>query len=102
MEEGMITSDEPGIYLEGKFGIRLENLLVCARKKINAYGTFMGFEPLTMVPFERDAILWEQLSEKEISWLNAYHKKVCETIAPYLDEEERSWLKEVTKPHGMQ
>ena len=102
MEEGMITSDEPGIYLEGKFGIRLENLLVCARKKINAYGTFMGFEPLTMVPFERDAILWEQLSEKEISWLNAYHKKVCETIAPYLDEEERSWLKEVTKPHGKQ
>lgn len=102
MEEGMITSDEPGIYLEGKFGIRLENLLVCARKKINAYGTFMGFEPLTMVPFERDAILWEQLSEKEINWLNAYHKKVCETIAPYLDEEERSWLKEVTKPHGMQ
>ena len=102
MEEGMITSDEPGIYLEGKFGIRLENLLVCARKKINAYGTFMGFEPLTMVPFERDAILWEQLSEKEISWLNAYHKKVCETIAPYLDEEERSWLKEVTKSHGKQ
>lgn len=102
MEEGMITSDEPGIYLEGKFGIRLENLLVCARKKTNAYGTFMGFEPLTMVPFERDAILWEQLSEKEISWLNAYHKKVCETIAPYLDEEERSWLKEVTKPHGKQ
>lgn len=102
MEEGMITSDEPGIYLEGKFGIRLENLLVCTRKKTNAYGTFMGFEPLTMVPFERDAILWEQLSEKEISWLNAYHKKVCETIAPYLDEEERSWLKEVTKPHGKQ
>lgn len=102
MEEGMITSDEPGIYLEGKFGIRLENLLVCARKKTNAYGTFMGFEPLTMVPFERDAILWEQLSEKEISWLNAYHKKVCETIAPYLDEEERSWLKEVTKSHGKQ
>lgn len=100
MEEGMITSDEPGIYLEGKFGIRLENLLVCARKKINAYGTFMGFEPLTMVPFERDAILWEQLSEKEISWLNAYHKKVCETIAPYLNEEEISWLKEVTRAHG--
>ena len=65
MEEGMITSDEPGIYLEGKFGIRLENLLVCARKKINAYGTFMGFEPLTMVPFERDAILWEQFQKRK-------------------------------------
>lgn len=100
MEEGMITSDEPGIYLEGKFGIRLENLLVCVKKKTSDYGTFMGFEPLTMVPFERDAILWEQLSEKEISWLNAYHKKVCETIAPYLNEEEISWLKEVTRAHG--
>lgn len=99
MEEGMITSDEPGIYLEGKFGIRLENLLVCARKKTNSYGTFLGFEPLTMVPFEKDAILWEQLSEKEISWLNAYHKKVFETIAPYLDEEEREWLREVTRAH---
>lgn len=97
MEEGMITSDEPGIYLEGRFGIRLENLLVCVQKRKNEYGTFLGFEPLTMVPFDKDAILWDQLSEKEIQWLNAYHQKVYEVLSPYLSEEERQWLYTVTK-----
>ena len=99
IEEGMITSDEPGIYLEGQFGIRLENLLVCARKETNSYGVFLGFEPLTMVPFEREAILWEKLSSQEIRWLNAYHKKVYETIAPQLHEEERTWLKKATRQY---
>ena len=96
MEEGMITSDEPGIYLEGKFGIRLENLLVCARKRENTFGVFLGFEPLTMVPFDREAILGEMLSEKERNWLNTYHRKVFETLSPYLEEEERRWLREET------
>lgn len=99
MEEGMITSDEPGIYLEGRFGIRLENLLVCVQKRKNEYGTFLGFEPLTMVPFDKDAILWDQLSEKEIQWLNAYHQKVYEVLSPYLSEEERQWLYTVTKEY---
>lgn len=97
MKEGMITSDEPGIYLEGKFGVRLENLLVCAAKQTNSYGTFLGFEPLTMVPFDRDAILWDALSEKELRWLAAYHQKVYESLAPHLSEEERLWLRETTE-----
>lgn len=97
MKEGMITSDEPGIYLEGKFGVRLENLLVCAAKQTNSYGTFLGFEPLTMVPFDRDAILWDALSEKELRWLAAYHQKVYESLAPHLLEEERQWLRETTE-----
>lgn len=96
LEEGMITSDEPGIYLEGRFGIRLENLLVCARKRENTFGVFLGFEPLTMVPFDREAILGEMLSEKERNWLNTYHWKVFETLSPYLEEEERRWLREET------
>lgn len=97
MKEGMITSDEPGIYLEGKFGVRLENLLVCAAKQTNSYGTFLGFEPLTMVPFDRDAILWDALSEKELRWLAAYHQKVYESLAPHLSEEERQWLRATTE-----
>ena len=100
MEEGMITSDEPGIYLEGRFGVRLENLLVCTRKRENSYGIFLGFEPLTMVPFEQEAIIWEKLSEQEIRWLNAYHAKVYETISPYLDKEEREWLRKETEAYG--
>ena len=97
MKEGMITSDEPGIYLEGKFGVRLENLLVCAARQTNSYGTFLGFESLTMVPFDRDAILWDMLSEKELRWLAAYHQKVYESLAPHLSEEERQWLRETTE-----
>ena len=97
MKEGMITSDEPGIYLEGKFGVRLENLLVCAARQTNSYGTFLGFEPLTMVPFDRDAILWDTLSEKELRWLAAYHQKVYESLAPHLSEGERQWLRETTE-----
>lgn len=92
LEEGMITSDEPGIYLEGKYGIRLENLIVCVKKERNGYGQFMGFEALTMAPFEREAIDTAQMSEEEKKWLNEYHRKVYETIAPYLEQEEREWL----------
>ncbi len=96
MEEGMITSDEPGVYLEGKFGIRLENLVVCTKDP--DYSSFLCFEELTMVPFEREAIVKENMTEKEISWLNAYHAKVYDKISPSLTEEERVWLEEATKP----
>lgn len=102
LQEGMITSDEPGVYLEGSFGVRLENLLVCIRKKENDFGIFLGFEPLTMVPFDTEAILWEQLSEREIRWLNAYHQRVYETLSPYLQEEERQWLRTVTGAYTRQ
>lgn len=96
-EEGMITSDEPGIYLEGKFGIRLENLLVCEKEEENAYGSFLRFVPLTLVPFEMDAVLWEQCTEREILWLKGYHETVYRTLSPYLEKEEREWLKEIVE-----
>ena len=96
-EEGMITSDEPGIYLEGKFGIRLENMIVCQKDMENDYGSFLCFDALTLVPFERSAIIAEELSTKEKEWLNKYHQKLFETIAPYLTEEEAGWLREETQ-----
>ena len=96
-EEGMITSDEPGIYLEGKFGIRLENMIVCQKDMENDYGSFLCFDALTLVPFERSAIIAEELSTKEKEWINKYHQKVFETIAPYLTEEEAGWLREETQ-----
>lgn len=94
LEEGMITSDEPGIYLEGKFGIRLENMIICQKDVENEYGSFLCFDSLTLVPFDLSAIILEELSIKERRWLEQYHKKVFETIAPYLTEEETEWLKE--------
>lgn len=96
LEEGMVISNEPGIYLEGRFGIRHENLVLCRRGEQNAYGQFMYLEPLTMVPFDRDAILPELLSAREKQLLNDYHALVYRTLAPYLTEEERVWLQEAT------
>ena len=92
----MILSDEPGLYLTGQYGIRLENLLVCAERTENEYGRFLGFDVLTLVPFDRDAIDPSLLSRREKDWLNAYHTAVYDTISPYLKEEERTWLAEVT------
>lgn len=97
LEEGMITSDEPGYYLPGEFGIRHENLLVCEKGEKRPCGQFMHFEPLTLVPFDLEAVLPEQMSEKEKERLNRYHQKVYEAIAPLLEDEERSWLKEATR-----
>ena len=98
MVPGMITSDEPGLYLEGKYGIRLENLLVCVQKETNEYGTFLGFEPLTMCPYELDAIETSALSPEETALLNTYHETVYETLSPYFTEEEKAWLKQATRP----
>lgn len=100
LEEGMITSDEPGVYLAGEFGIRLENLLVCVKRLENDFGTFLGFEPLTMVPFDRDAILTESLTNEELDWINAYHREVYRKISPHLNEEERQWLAEAAGELG--
>lgn len=94
---GMITSDEPGLYLEGKYGIRLENLVLCVERETNEYGTFLGFEPLTMCPFELEAIEEGGLSQQEKDLLNAYHETVYQTLSPYFNEEERTWLREATK-----
>lgn len=97
LEEGMITSDEPGYYAENEFGIRHENLVVCKKAEKTAYGQFMEFEPLTMVPFDLDGIDPAQMEAGERALLNQYHALVCEKISPYLDEEEKCWLKEATK-----
>ncbi len=97
-EEGMIVSDEPGLYMEGKFGIRHENLLLCRRDESNEYGQFLRFEPLTMVPFDRDAIDVAMLTQPERQTLNAYHARVYETLQPYFEGEELKWLAEVTAP----
>lgn len=96
-EEGMITSDEPGLYLAGQYGIRLENLLLCKKAEKTEYGQFMEFETLTLVPFDRDAIVPEQLSDRERKLLNDYHQRVYETISPYLDADVAEWLREETR-----
>ena len=90
LEEGMITTDEPGIYIEGEYGIRLENELICRKGEKNEYGQFMYFEPM-------DAIEVSQLNETEKAWLNAYHKEVYEKVAPLLTKEEAEWLKTYTR-----
>lgn len=97
IEEGMICSDEPGIYIEGSHGIRTENLIVCRKAENNAYGQFMEFEYLTFVPIDLDALNVELMEKKDMEYLNEYHRQVYEKIAPYLTEEERGWLKEATR-----
>lgn len=97
LEEGMITTDEPGIYIEGKYGIRLENELLCCKGEKNEYGQFMYFENITYVPFDLDAIDPEQMTSVERSRLNEYHAKVYEVVSPYLEGEEKAWLKEATR-----
>ena len=97
LEEGMITSDEPGYYLENEFGIRHENLVLCKKAEKTSFGQFMCFEPLTMVPFDLGGINPEEMTERERKLLNDYHQKVYTTISPYLDEEEKEWLKQATR-----
>lgn len=96
-EEGMITSDEPGLYVEGEYGIRLENLIMCLKDYKNESRQFMKFDTLTMVPFDRDSIATQDMTRDELRILNEYHKKVYENISPYLDEKEREWLYNETK-----
>ena len=93
---GMITTDEPGIYLESEYGIRLENELLCVEDVTNSYGTFYRFDCLTLVPFERECIDRDMLTDDELSYLNDYHRMVYEKISPYLTEEECKWLGKVT------
>ena len=95
-EEGMITSDEPGLYLEGAYGIRLENLVLCKKAEKTAYGQFLEFETLTLVPFDRQSILADEMTERERALLNGYQRRVYETIGPFLTGEEADWLKEET------
>ncbi|GAA4834958.1 aminopeptidase P family protein [Algivirga pacifica] len=94
LEPGMIISNEPGFYKAGEHGIRIENLIVVAEKETTAYGTFYGFEMLTVFPIETKLIDKRLLTAEEIAWLNNYHELVYERISPLLEEEEKAWLKE--------
>jgi Xaa-Pro aminopeptidase len=97
LEEGMITSDEPGIYLEGKYGIRLENEILCRKGEKNEYGQFMYFENLTFVPFDLECIDPGQMDRSEIRRLNDFHAQVYEKVSPHLEPEEAAWLREATR-----
>lgn len=96
-KEGMITSNEPGMYLAGQYGVRLENLTVCVKKEKNEYGQFLGFETLTMVPWDLEAVDKAYLTDRQVRLLNEYHKQVFDAVSPYMDDEELKWLKEATR-----
>ena len=93
----MVTSNEPGYYEDGNYGIRLENMMVCRKAEKNEYGQFMEFDTLTVVPFDLDAVLPEEMTAREKALLNAYHKRVYETLAPDMTPEEAEWLKNATR-----
>ncbi len=96
-EEGMVTTDEPGVYFEDKYGIRIENELLCVKDVKNEYGQFMRFEPLTLVPIDLDGIDTSFMTKFEIDALNEYHKTVFEKLNPYFDGEELEKLKYYTR-----
>ena len=97
LEAGMITTDEPGVYLEGKYGIRTENELVCHKGEKNEYGQFMYFENITYAPIDLDAIDPEAMTKRERAMLNEYHAMVYKTLSPYMTEEENIWLAQYTR-----
>lgn len=96
LEAGMLITDEPGVYFEGKFGIRIENTLLIEKKYENSDGTFLKFRPLTYVPIDRKGIQSSWMEGKDIEYLNQYHEQVYRKVSPYLDEKESEWLREVT------
>ena len=97
LEEGMLTSDEPGIYIEGSHGIRTENLILCRKAEKTEYGQFMRFEFVTFVPIDLDAIDKSLMRPEDVEMLNTYHREVYEKISPYLTAEEADWLREATR-----
>lgn len=97
LEEGMVTTNEPGVYVQGSHGIRIENEIVVKKLEKNEYGQFMGFEVVTFAPIDLDAIDERLMSDNEKEYLNDYHKEVYKKIAPFLNEEEKEWLKEYTR-----
>lgn len=97
LEEGMITTDEPGVYLENEYGIRIENELLCVKDIENQWGQFMKFECLTFVPVEREAIDTAYMEKRDVELLNSYQKQVYEKLSQYMTEDEKQWLAEYTK-----
>ena len=94
---GMTVTDEPGIYLEGKFGVRIENTLLVTPYKETQFGQFLQFESLTLCPIDTTPIIRELLLDEELAWLNQYHQRVFDTLSPHLNAEETAWLKAVCK-----
>lgn len=97
LEPGMITSDEPGIYIEGSHGIRTENLLLCVEDEKTAYGRFLRFEHLTCVPIDLDGIDRSLMTDRDVRLLNDYHRQVYEKLSPFFTGEEKEWLEEATR-----
>ena len=98
LHAGMTVTDEPGIYVAGRFGVRIENTLLVVPYKSTEFGEFLQFEPLTLCPIDTTPIVVEMLSDEELRWLNDYHQTVCERLSPLLDEDGRTWLQQATKP----
>ncbi|OOM75244.1 aminopeptidase [Clostridium puniceum] len=97
LEKGMILTNEPGIYKEGKFGVRTENMMIVVEDEKTEFGQFMKFEAITYCPIDLDGINSQMMTEEEKQWLNDYHKNVYTKLSPYLTEEEKQWLKEETR-----
>lgn len=97
LEKGMILTNEPGIYKEGKFGIRTENMMLVVEDEKTEFGQFMKFEPITYCPIDLDGINSDMLTTEDKQWINDYHKDVFNRLSPYLNEEEKQWLKEETR-----
>ena len=98
LQAGMTVTNEPGLYLEGKFGVRIENTLLIVPAETTAYGDFLKFETLTLAPIDKKPIVLEMLSEEEREWLNSYHRRVYDKLSLYLDKEEIEWLRLATLP----
>lgn len=98
LRAGMTLTDEPGLYLTGKFGVRIENTVLISDYMSTEFGKFLQIEPLTLCPIDTTPIDVDMLLPEEIDWLNAYHHSVYEKLSPFLDEEEKIWLENVTKP----
>ena len=98
LQAGMTVTNEPGIYLEGKFGVRIENTLLIVPAETTAFGDFLKFETLTLAPIDMAPIVLEMLSTEEREWLNTYHRRVYESLSPHLTEGEKEWLRVATLP----
>ena len=95
---GMVTTDEPGIYIDNDYGIRIESEMLCADAGESEYGRYLCFENLTLCPIDVTPVNRDELTEKEISWLNAYHERVYEELKDDLAPEVAAWLYDVTRP----
>ena len=100
IEEGMVMSNEPGVYKEGSHGIRTENVIVAKNSEKNNDGQFMHFDTLTYVPIDLDGIEISVMQPEDVERLNDYHKKVWKNVSPHLNDEERGWLREATRMIG--